>query len=115
MEPKITTACEHDIGGDEQRVEWMSTTYRNTTFKHILLPLWISSYRYNEKVYRTIVNAQTGHVAGERPYSVPKIVLFVLVCAAIIGAIVYLTQRDKPADSGDTGALERPALIAPAA
>lgn len=90
MEPKIRSAIDRDIGGDEQRILSMNVRHRETTFKHLLLPLWISSFRYGEKVYRVVINARTGEVAGERPWSAVKITLAVLLGAAIIGVIVYL-------------------------
>ncbi|MCB1160844.1 MAG: hypothetical protein KDK45_25300, partial [Leptospiraceae bacterium] len=60
MKDVIRTAIERDIGGDTQRIHSTNTNYYDTTFKHILLPLWISSFRYSEKVYRFMVNARTG-------------------------------------------------------
>ncbi len=73
MEPRIDSAVEQDIGGDEQRVSSKRTEYSKVTFKHILLPVWLSAYAYGGKSYRFTVNAQTGEVSGERPYSVWKI------------------------------------------
>ena len=49
------------------------------------LPIWISAYRYREKVYRILINARTGEVQGERPWSWVKIGLLV---AAVISVIV---------------------------
>lgn len=91
MDEYIYAHIRRDIGGDEQRVFSKNTTYNNVKFKHILLPLWLSTYRYNNKIYRLVVNGQTGEVRGERPYSALKIILFVLLIIAIIAAIVYLT------------------------
>ena len=93
MEPKIRAAIYRDIGGDEQRIHWMSVKHDNVRFKHILLPLWMSSFRYGEKVYRVTVNARTGEVAGERPWSWFKILLLILVILAVIAGIVYLANR----------------------
>ena len=67
----------------------MNIQHADVTWKHFLLPLWISSFRYDEKVYRFMVNARTGEVAGERPYSVIKIVLFVLFIVAVVGGIIF--------------------------
>jgi uncharacterized CHY-type Zn-finger protein len=92
MEPKIRSTIRSDIGGDEQRIHWMSVHHANVTWKHTLLPLWISSFRYNDKVYRFMVNARSGEVAGERPWSVIKIVLAVLFAIAVIGGIIVLAQ-----------------------
>ena len=89
MEPQIRSAIDRDIGGDTQRILSMNVRHSDTTFKHLLLPLWISSFRYGEKVYRVVINARTGEVAGERPWSAIKITLAVLLGLAIIGVIVY--------------------------
>jgi DNA-directed RNA polymerase subunit RPC12/RpoP len=83
MTPEIRSAICRDIGGDAQRVYSMDVAHRQVKWKHFLLPLWISSYRYGDKVYRFLVNARTGQAAGERPYSAIKIAL-----ASIAGLIV---------------------------
>ena len=93
MIPTIRDAIESDIGGDEQRIGSMDVKHADVRFKHLLLPLWISSFRYQEKVYRFVVNARTGEVAGERPWSVLKIVLTVLAVLAVLAVIVVLTRR----------------------
>ncbi|MCW3082734.1 MAG: hypothetical protein JWP12_100 [Bacteroidetes bacterium] len=85
------TICAH-IGGDHQRIGSMETTYNDITFKHILLPIWLSAYRYNDKVFRFMINGRTGEVQGERPYSVIKIVLTSLAVIAI-GVAVYFGIR----------------------
>lgn len=92
MQPQIRSAIHGDIGGDEQQILWMSVSHADVRCKHILLPLWISSFRYKEKVYRFIVNARTGEVAGERPWSAVKIVLTVLLVAAVIAGIVVVVM-----------------------
>ncbi len=74
MEETIRQTIKSDIGGDRQRISSLSTQHDNVSFKHILLPIWICSYTHNEKTYQFIVNARTGEVQGERPWSVWKIV-----------------------------------------
>ncbi len=79
------------IGGDEQRVHAVRTRYNGIAFKH-LLPVWLMSYRYKDKTYRVGVNACTGEVIGERPYSAIKIALAVLTAAVAVGVIWWLSQ-----------------------
>ncbi|MGB0525360.1 MAG: hypothetical protein ACPGJS_20465 [Flammeovirgaceae bacterium] len=93
MDRKIESAIEDDIGGDHQRIHQKNIRYFNPTFKHILLPVWISAFRYKDKVYQFMVNARTGEVKGERPYSTAKIVLAVIAGIAIIGTLVYLFSK----------------------
>jgi predicted Zn-ribbon and HTH transcriptional regulator len=90
MDPQIRRTICRDIGGDHQRIHSMSTHYQNITFKHILLPLWISAYRYHDRVFRFLINARTGEVCGERPYSFWKIALFVLLLWAAAAAALFV-------------------------
>lgn len=92
MQPRIRSACEIDIGGDEQRVHSMAIEHDNVTFKQLLLPIWISAFRYDGEVYRYLVNARTGEVSGERPYSMIKIVLFVLFIVGLIAGLIALAS-----------------------
>jgi hypothetical protein len=55
--------------------------------------VWLLAYRFHDKTYQVMVNAVTGEVQGERPYSVWKIVLLVLFVLAVVGAIVYFQQH----------------------
>lgn len=93
MERAITQAVRRDIGGDEQRVHSMDVRHRDVRFKHLLLPVWVSAFKYDAKVYRVVLNARTGEVAGDRPWSVWKIVTFVLAIAALVIGVVYLVHR----------------------
>jgi len=93
MDEEIRRLVRNDIGGDQQRIFSVNTRHSNVTFKHVLLPLWISSYRYNQKVYRFLINARTGEVQGQRPYSAIKIILFCLMIIGIIGGFIYLGNQ----------------------
>ncbi len=90
MSPEIDSTIRRDIGGDTQRISSRSTTYNEISFKHILLPVWMSAYNFKGKIYQFMVNARTGEVQGSRPWSVAKIVVASLIAAAIIGAGIYL-------------------------
>ena len=93
MEGKIRQDVRRDIGGDHQRIHSLNIGHANVTFKHVLLPIWISAYRYRNKVYRFLVNGRTGEVQGERPYSVGKILLAVSITIGIMVGAYFLNQR----------------------
>jgi hypothetical protein len=83
----IAEDVRRNIGGDEQRIDDVQTLYSNVMFRHLLLPVWIGAYRFQSKVYQVAVNARTGEVQGERPYSKAKIAMLV---AAVLLFIVLL-------------------------
>jgi LSD1 subclass zinc finger protein len=93
MEPVIHNTILQDIGGDEQRVDRVATTYNDPAFKHILLPVWISAFRYKSKVYQFLVNARTGEVQGKRPYSVGKILLTVFAVIAVLLFLIVISNN----------------------
>jgi len=88
--PVIASDVRADIGGDEQRIESLETRYRETTFKHLLLPIYAGAYRYNGKLFQIVVNGRTGEIQGDRPYSAWKIALLVVSILILIIIIVVL-------------------------
>lgn len=93
MAPVIDQTVRRDIGGDHQRVDSADTAYSDVTFKHVLLPMWISAYRYHDRVFTFLVNARTGEVQGDRPYSVWKITFAVLLAVAVAVLVWGLASR----------------------
>ena len=95
MDSGIRDSIRRDIGGDHQRIDTVKSSYENITFKHILLPVWMSAFRYRDKVYRILINARTGELQGERPYSAWKIAGAVLAALVIIAIIAILASLDQ--------------------
>ena len=81
------------IGGDTQRVSSVKSRYEAITFKHLLLPTWLLAYQYHDKTYQVFINAATGEVQGERPYSAWKIAFAVLLGVLSIGLIVFASNQ----------------------
>jgi ribosomal protein S27E len=95
MDVDIRRTVERDIGGNHQRISSLNTRYSDVAYKHLLVPTWISAYRWGAKVYRFLVNARTGKVRGERPYSAIKILLAVLAGLAAAALITWLALRGQ--------------------
>ena len=95
MAPVINATIRRDIGGDEQQIHSAETRYSKITFKHILLPVWLSAYRFREKIFRILINARTGEVQGERPYSAWKIACAILAGLVIIGIIILISASQQ--------------------
>jgi hypothetical protein len=93
MEDVVRRSIEHDISGDRQQITTVRSQYDDITFKHVLLPVWISAYHYRDRTYRCIVNARTGQVQGERPWSVLKVTLSVIAVLFALLIFALLVQR----------------------
>jgi predicted RNA-binding Zn-ribbon protein involved in translation (DUF1610 family) len=88
----IESDVRRDIGGDEQRINSIDSRFDRETFKHVLLPIWTAAYKYSGKSYQFLVNGQTGEVQGERPYSWWKIGFAILAVAAVVAAVVFVSD-----------------------
>jgi hypothetical protein len=100
MDEHVRQLCCRDIGGDHQQLHSVHTRHVGVTFKHVLLPVWLANYRYQEKVYRVIVNGRTGQIMGDRPYSWAKIALLVIaIILAIVLAVLVFSRVARGAEA----------------
>lgn len=70
----------------------VNTIFCNMTYKYLLLPVWLSNYTYKGRVYRFMVNGQTGKVAGGTPVSKPK-VIFAITAVLLMAALLLWMLR----------------------
>ena len=66
-----------------------STLYSNITYKYLLVPVWISSFKYKDKVYQFVVNGQTGKVGGHSPVSVWRVLIAIIIGAGIFAGLYF--------------------------
>lgn len=92
IESALTSDIRQRIGGDEQTITSQKFSYSGVTFKHLLLPVWLMAYRYKDQPYRVVINAVTGEVSGERPYSAFKIASAILLGIAVAATIWFFAK-----------------------
>ena len=90
IQEKTEELVKEDIGGDRQRIDTLDITLDDKKFKLLVLPFWIASYRYKEKIYQVVINGRTGKVYGKSPISALKVILTILIAIAIYFAADYL-------------------------
>lgn len=95
MDRRLHDLCSYELGGDTQRMLGVSTEKYLRTFKHIILPLWISSYTYNGKIYHFTINGQTGKVGGKKPLSYWKIALAILIGILFIVSLILIANSEQ--------------------
>jgi len=94
MDQELYAKASHALGGDEQRFLSVDSQKWNQTFKHIILPVWMCSYLYNDKTYYFAVNGQTGKINGTKPTSWFKVTALLIVIIAIIAGIIYAVNQN---------------------
>ena len=47
----------------------VSTVYANIKYKYLLVPMWINSFTYDNRLYTIVINGQTGEISGQWPKS----------------------------------------------
>lgn len=93
IEAALAMDVRQRIGGDEQQVTSQKTNYSAITYKHLLLPVWLLAYRFHDRTYQVMINATTGRVSGQRPYSWVKITAAVLFVATVVGIVWAMSQH----------------------
>lgn len=70
-----------------------STSHDQITYKYLMLPIWLSSFKYKDKLYRFMVNGQTGKVGGSAPISPLRVTIATILGLAVIYFIYYFAQN----------------------
>jgi hypothetical protein len=78
------------LPGDTHSGLAVETDFSQENSDLCLLPIYILSYRYKDKVYRFLLNGQTGKYAGDKPVSGKRIGIAVGVVLGIIALVVLI-------------------------
>jgi hypothetical protein len=78
------------LPGDTHRNLRVGTRFSQINSDLILLPIYLLSYRYRDKLYRFMVNGQTGRVAGNKPLSKLRIALATAAGVIAVGILLLL-------------------------
>ncbi len=92
MDGELRPLCAQQVPGDTYRNLRVDAAYRDQTFKHILVPVWLLTYVYGAKSYQVVVNGVTGRIAGNRPWSGIKVALVVALAILLFVLISTLNH-----------------------
>ena len=71
----------------------MHTEFSDVNSDLILLPVYLLSYRYGEKVFRFLLNGQTGKTYGDKPLSQIRIGIAVAIGVMALVAWWLIAHR----------------------
>lgn len=67
MRARTKEACQEQASARSMRNFSMNLDFSEESWRYILLPLYLATYRYGDKVFQVMINGQTGTIAGQRP------------------------------------------------
>lgn len=93
IDDAIYKGIRKQVGGDEFKLVSRTSNYGDVKYKHFLLPMWVSYFRYKKKTFHFAVNGQTGSVNGSYPKSAIKIAIACLLGIVItVGIFIIIRQ-----------------------
>jgi DNA-directed RNA polymerase subunit RPC12/RpoP len=93
MERVIDRTIRRDIGGDQQQIHYRDINYSDEEYKNVLFPVYTADFKWKGEDYIYLINGQSGKVVGERPYSILKITLLVIVIVTILAIAIYIDSH----------------------
>jgi hypothetical protein len=67
MREHAKKACRSDINSSHVRNFSMTGDFGEESWRYILLPVYLTAYRFENKAYQVMANGQTAVVAGQKP------------------------------------------------
>ena len=92
MTAQLRQMCAAAVPGDTHRNLEIHPEFSGRTFKHVLVPVWVLSFTYRQKLYQVLVNGYSGEIAGDHPLSWWKI--FFLTVVLLIVAFVMIAVQE---------------------
>ena len=87
MREHTRTLCRGQINSSHIRNFSMTLDFSEESWRYVLMPVYVHTYRFNEAAYQVLVNAQTGTIAGQRPVDWTKVWLAII--ALLLPGIVF--------------------------
>ncbi|HVX16222.1 MAG TPA: hypothetical protein VHC22_33860 [Pirellulales bacterium] len=94
LEQSDSADCQQYVPGRCRHLK-VNVKLEGLSSEPVLLPVWIMAYRYRDRVFRFLLNGQTGAATGQAPVSYTKIAVAVGVALAIaaVAMLIAVSQR----------------------
>jgi hypothetical protein len=87
LEELERNACRQYVPGNARNVH-VNVKLEGLTSQPILLPVYIMAYRYKDRLFRFLINGQTGQATGQAPFSYRKLFAILGIAAAVVVGIM---------------------------
>lgn len=82
MREQTRQACIAQASTSKVRNFSMQLDFADETWRYVLLPVYLTTYRYENQTYQVMINGQTGSIEGQRPVDWQKIWLVIALLLA---------------------------------
>jgi predicted RNA-binding Zn-ribbon protein involved in translation (DUF1610 family) len=77
-------------GREKKNIQIGAGNWSGMTYKHLLLPIWVGTYRYKGEEFHVLVNGQTGKVGGIKPKDTVKVIGIWTMVLVAVTLLVFL-------------------------
>lgn len=92
MKPAIKNAILRQYSYDVVSYININTHYDNVKYKYVLIPIWFGLFKHKNKIYRFLVNGESGKITAKYPVSIVKVLIVVLICIALVVGLLLLVK-----------------------
>jgi hypothetical protein len=85
FEDLVRQACRRHVPGNCRNLK-ANVRVEGLSSEGVFLPVWIMAYRYRDRLYRFLVNGQTGKAHGQAPTSWRKVAMV----AGMVGVVILV-------------------------
>jgi len=94
MRERTRQACLAQASTSQVRNFSMDLDFGEESWRYLLAPVYLASYRYEQQIYQVMLNGQTGAISGQRPADWNKVWLVIallLVPGMLLGLVGLIT------------------------
>lgn len=98
MREQVKVECRQSIRSRHVRNFAMTADFEDEVWRFILLPVYLMSYRYQERSFQVLVNGQTGAIGGQKPVEWQKIwwaIAALLLPALLAGLAAFISGQNN--------------------
>ena len=99
MRERSKQQCRGSIHSSHVRNFSMAADFNEEAWRFILLPVYLTAYRYDNRVFQVLVNGQSGAIGGQKPVDWWKIWLAIaamLLPGLVAGLVGLINQESGP-------------------
>ncbi|MCA9119101.1 MAG: hypothetical protein KDB11_02890 [Planctomycetales bacterium] len=109
LESLERAACAEYVPGRNRNLK-VNVRLEGLSSEPVLLPIWVMAYRYQNQVFRFLINGQTGKATGEAPTSWKKLFVAVMIVIAILLSLLLFVGLVSASVTAHSGGVQMPRI-----